>query len=110
VLFLDSQTHSLGLRQWCHASLALPLTYALEQLREGAGTLQVTLDGLLQQLALGATLLPSLSSRIVTPPSFVSSPGSTLSAAANLSMVTCCAFLSYRSRSHYFVYFVYLLY
>jgi hypothetical protein len=31
--------------------------YALEQLREGAGTLQVALDGLIQQLALGAALL-----------------------------------------------------
>jgi len=57
VLFLDSETHSLGLRQWYDASLALPLGYALEQLREGAGTLQGALDGLLQQLALGATLL-----------------------------------------------------
>jgi hypothetical protein len=57
VLFLDSEAHGLVLRQWCHASLALPLVYALEQLCEGAGTLQVALDGLIQQLALGAALL-----------------------------------------------------
>jgi hypothetical protein len=57
VLFLDGEAHGLALRQRCHASLALPLIYALEQLREGAGTLQVTLDGLIQQLALGAPLL-----------------------------------------------------
>jgi hypothetical protein len=57
VLFLDGEAHGLIFREWCHASLALPLVYALEQLREGAGTLQVALDGLIQQLALGAALL-----------------------------------------------------
>jgi hypothetical protein len=70
VLFLDSETHSLSLRQWCHASVALPLIYALEQLREGAGTLQVALDGLLQQLALGATLL-TLHLDVFAPPDLV---------------------------------------
>jgi hypothetical protein len=57
VLFLDGEANGLVLRQWCHASLVLPLVYALEQLREGAGTLQVALDSLVQQLALGAALL-----------------------------------------------------
>jgi len=46
VLFLDSEAMRLALRGWCLASLALPLIYALEQLREGTRTLQVTLDGL----------------------------------------------------------------
>ena len=68
MLFLDSETHSL--HQWCHASLALPLIYALEQLREGAGKLQVALDGLLQQLALGATLL-TLHLDVFAPPDLV---------------------------------------
>jgi len=57
MLFLDGEARGLALRQRCHALLALSLVYALEQLREGAGTLQVALDGLIQQLALGATLL-----------------------------------------------------
>src|ERR687898_1849957 len=39
------------------------------------------------------TLLPSLSSRIVTPSSFASSSGSTPSTSANLVTVTFCAFL-----------------
>jgi hypothetical protein len=64
VLFLDSEAHGLVLRQWCHASLALPPVYALEQLREGAGTLQVDLDGLIQQLALGAPLLARSSAQL----------------------------------------------
>jgi hypothetical protein len=59
VLFLDGEAHGLVLRKWCHASLVLPLVYTIEQLREGAGTLQVALDGLVQQLALGAALLAS---------------------------------------------------
>jgi hypothetical protein len=57
VLFLDGKAYGLAVRQRCHASLALPPIYALEQFREGAGTLQVALDGLVQQLAFGTTLL-----------------------------------------------------
>jgi hypothetical protein len=57
VLFLDGEAHGLIFREWCHPSLAVPLIYAFEQLREGAGTLQVALDGLIQQLALGPALL-----------------------------------------------------
>jgi hypothetical protein len=57
VLFLDGKAYGLAVRQRCYASLALPPIYALEQFREGAGTLQVALDGLVQQLAFGTTLL-----------------------------------------------------